>query len=74
MWENTQVKDHKIVDLILERAKEVEEELDFKNSSDSSKLRGMSDKSLSIEQRSFQIIDAEVGQHEYSQSESNIVT
>ena len=33
----------------------------------------MSDKSLSIEQRSFQIIDAEVGQHEYSQSEWNIV-
>jgi precorrin-8X/cobalt-precorrin-8 methylmutase len=33
----------------------------------------MSDKALNIEQRSFQIIDAEVGQHEYSQSEWNIV-
>ena len=33
----------------------------------------MSDKSLNIEQKSFQIIDAEVGQHEYSQLEWNIV-
>jgi len=33
----------------------------------------MSDRSLSIEQKSFEIIDAEVGQHEYSQLEWNIV-
>ena len=34
----------------------------------------MSDKSLNIEQKSFQIIDAEVGQHGYSQLEWNIVS
>lgn len=65
--------DDRLVDLVVERAKEVERRLSPDGSFGTAAGRGMTDRAFDIEKRSFEIIDAEAGAHGYDSQQWPIV-
>lgn len=57
--------DDKLVNLVIERAKEVENRKQTDRSFGTAATRSMTERAFDIEKRSFEIIDSEVGQHSY---------
>jgi precorrin-8X/cobalt-precorrin-8 methylmutase len=58
--------DDKLVNLVVERAKEVENRQGPDGSFGTAASRSMTERAFDIERRSFEIIDSEVGQHGYN--------
>lgn len=65
--------DDKLVDLVIERAREVERRFAPDRSFGTAASRGMIDRAFDIEKRSFEIIDAEAGSHGYDHLQWPIV-
>ena len=65
--------DEKLVSLIVERAKEVENRQGLDGSFGTAKSRNMTERAFDIEKRSFEIIDSEAGYHDYTSMQWPIV-
>ena len=67
--------DEKLVDILVERAKEVEKKglASYNKKDGTAGDREMSKRSFDIEKKSFEIIDAEIGSHHYNVLEWDIV-
>jgi precorrin-8X/cobalt-precorrin-8 methylmutase len=65
--------DDKLINLVIERAKDVENRKQTDRSFGTAVTRSMTERAFDIEKRSFEIIDSEVGQHTYTSLQWPIV-
>jgi precorrin isomerase/sirohydrochlorin ferrochelatase len=65
--------DDRLVNMILERVKEVENRQVLDGSFGTAASRNMTERAFDIEKRSFEIIDSEIGKHNYNSREWPIV-